>query len=198
MCLVEGAVGCQGNIALRRQHDFHLHTTTDSLCQCFCHRGYQREVGIDDVDGVLGLIDGIDIECAHDFRRHMRFAIDDAHHLRALRAGGVRLQAFEDCRSSATIVFHAADVFTSRTIPNAEEDGLQFVDGITLDTAVHIAPFAYLLSAFDVVVGYIHATRVGYLSVDDHDFAVVASENVVDPRKSDGGVLHDVDTILAQ
>jgi len=54
----------------------------------------------------------------------------------------------------------------------------------TVDAAVHIAPFAHLLGAFDVVVSHVHSARIGYLSVDDYYLAVVAMQHVVDPRKA--------------
>ena len=42
--------------------------------------------------GVLRLINGVDIERAHNLGRHAWLAIDDTHHLAAFRGGGVGLQ----------------------------------------------------------------------------------------------------------
>ena len=51
---------------------------------------------------------------------------------------------------------------------------------------MHVVPFAHSFCAFDVVVGHIHATCIGYGAIDDHNFAVVACKDVIDPRESDG------------
>ena len=63
---------------------------------------------------------------------------------------------------------------------------------------MHVAPFSYLFGSLDVVVGNVHAARIGYLSVNDDNLTVVASEDVVNPRESDGGVFHDVDAIVTE
>ena len=90
------------------------------------------------------------------------------------------------------------DVLMSGAIPDTQEDALQLVDGITLDATVHVAPFAHLFGALDVVVGNIHAAGIAYLAVDDHYLAMVAAIDVVDPRKADGRILHDIDAVGAQ
>ena len=90
-------------------------------------------------------------------------------------AASVGLKAFEVIPALyATEVFCAMYVLSCRLVPDSEEYGLQCVDFIAINAAVHISPFAYLLSAVDVVVGHIHSARIGYLSVDDHNLAVVA------------------------
>ena len=196
--LVEGAVRRQRDVALGRQHDFDLHPSADGACQSPRHTGYQREVGVDDVDGVLRLIDGADVEGAHDFWRDAGFAVDDAHHLAPCRGRGVGLQPLEARQRAAAVVFHAADVLAGRAVPYPEEDGLQLVDGVAFDAAMHVAPFTHLFRTFNIIVGHIHAAGIGYLTVDDHNLAVVAAIDVVDPREADGGVLYDVDAVVAQ
>ena len=63
---------------------------------------------------------------------------------------------------------------------------------------MHIAPFTHLFRTFYIIVGYVHASRIGYLSVNDHYFSVISSEDVVNPRESDRGVFHNVYAVLAQ
>ena len=65
--------------------------------------------------------------------------------------------------------------------------------GTALDTAVHVTPFADLLRTVDVIVGYIHASGIAYLAIDDHNLAVVAWNDVVDPRETDRIELHQLD-----
>ena len=150
------------------------------------------------MNGVLRLIDGIDIERAHNLGRDVGLAIDDAHHLTTFGIGGVGLQVGELSQGASTVVFHAADVLARSAIPNAHEDGLQFVDSIALNATMHIAPFAHLLRTFYIIVGYVHASCIGYLSVDNHNLTMIASEDVVDPRESDGGVFHNINAVLAE
>ena len=83
------------------------------------------------MNGVLGLIDGIDIESAHDLGCDARFTIEDAHHFVTTRVGGVGFQSVEMRQRATIIVFHATNVLASRTIPYPEEDGLQLVDHVT-------------------------------------------------------------------
>ena len=110
----------------------------------------------------------------------------------------VRFQPFELGAGSSTVVFHAVHIFTSGAIPYPEEYFLQFVDSIALNAAVHVAPFTNLLSTLDVVIGYVHATRIGYLSVDDDYLTVVAPENLIQPGETDWFVFHNLDAVVAQ
>ena len=122
--LIQRTIGSQGNITLGRQHNLDLHPAADGTCECPRNGGNEREVGVDDVDGVLCLIDGIDIERAHNLRRDAWLTVDDAHHLTTLGASGVRLQVGETGEGASTIVFHATDVLTGRAVPDAHEDSL--------------------------------------------------------------------------
>ena len=63
---------------------------------------------------------------------------------------------------------------------------------------MHIAPFAHLFRTFYIIVGYIHTTRIGYTPIDNHNLTVVTSVDVIDPGESDRGVLHNLNTFLAQ
>jgi hypothetical protein len=66
-------------------------------------------------------------------------------------------------------------------LPHAEEDVLECVDLVAGDTTVQVTPWADGLGAIDVIISYVHASCVGYLSVDDDYFAVVAVKQVVNP-----------------
>ena len=69
-------------------------------------------------------------------------------------------------------------------VPCVEKDTLQRVHFRALYSAVHVVPLAYSGSALDVVVGHVHAARIGHLAVYDYDLAMVSREHVVNPRKS--------------
>ena len=198
MSLIQGAVGCQGNITLRRQHNFYLYTTLDGSCQGFRNRWYQCEVGIDDVYRVLGLVDGIDIKSTHNLGCHTWFAIDDAHHFITMCTGGVRLQSVEMGQRTTVIVFHASDVLTCCAVPYPEEDALQLVDSVTFYTAVHVAPFAHLFRTFYIIVGYVHASRIGNLTIDNNNLTMVATVDVVYPRETDRTIFYNLYARLTQ
>ena len=59
---------------------------------------------------------------------------------------------------------------------------------------MHVVPFAHSFCAFDVVVGHIHAARISHGAIDDHNLAVVACKDVIDPRESDGVEFVDFDS----
>lgn len=58
---------------------------------------------------------------------------------------------------------------------------------------MHVVPFAHLGCAVDVVIGHVHATGIGYQTIDHHNLAVVAAPNVVDERKANGVELINLD-----
>ena len=133
----------------------------------------------------MGIVDGIGVERSYNLVRRTRFTIDNANGLMASCAASVGLKAFEVIPAMyATKVFCAMYVLSCRLVPDSEEYGLQCVDFIAINTAVHISPFAHLLGAVYVVVGHIHSARIGYLSVDYHYLAVVAVEHMIDPREA--------------
>ena len=61
---------------------------------------------------------------------------------------------------------------------------------------MHVVPFADHFRTFYIIVGYVHAARIGYLSVDDHNLAVVTIEDRIDPRELHRLVLVDFDASL--
>ena len=95
------------------------------------------------------------------------------------------------------IILRPLQSFASRLLPYLHEDSLQRVDLVAFDAAVHVAPRAHLLRAIDVVVGDVHATGIGNLSVDDDDFAMVAAEDVVNPWEVQRVELIDLDALAA-
>ena len=62
---------------------------------------------------------------------------------------------------------------------------------------MHVVPFAHLTGAFDVVVGHVHATRIGHLAINDDNLAMIAAQHMVDPRKGDGVKFVDFNTFGA-
>ena len=180
--VVEHAVGCERDVAVCRNHHFYLHASLYSLSKGLLQLVVEGEIWVDKLYAVLGIVDGIGVEGSYNLVRRTRFTIDNANGLMASCAASVGLKAFEVIPAMyATKVFCAMYVLSCRLVPDSEEYGLQCVDFVAINTAVHISPFAYLLSAVYVVVGHIHSARIGNLSVDYHYFAVVTVEHVVDP-----------------
>ena len=150
------------------------------------------------MDRVFCLIDGINIKGTHDFRCNTWLTIDDANHLLTSCGSGVWLQMLKTSQRTTIIIFLSTYILACGTIPYSKEYLLQFIDGITFNTAMHIAPFAYLLGAFDVVVGYIHTTSISYTTINDYYLAVIATIDVVYPWKADRTIFYDVDAIVAE
>ena len=90
-----------------------------------------------------------------------------------------------------------AQVLARYLLPGMHEDAVKVVDHAALQTAMHVAPSSHLLGALDVVVGHVHSSCVGHVAVDDHNLAVVARPDMIDPRKADGVELIDVDAVVA-
>jgi hypothetical protein len=68
--------------------------------------------------------------------------------------------------------------------------------GSTLNATMNVTPFTYLFSAYNVVVGNVHATCVGYLSVNDDNLPVVTREDVVNPREANRVELVYLNTVI--
>ena len=75
-------------------------------------------------------------------------------------------------------------------VPHVAKNLVQFVHCGAFNAHVHVMPIANLWNAFNIVVGHIHASRVGNSPVDDHYFAVITRNDVVDPGETDGVKLH--------
>ena len=76
-----------------------------------------------------------------------------------------------------------------------EEDFLQGIYLASVDTTVHVVPFSHHLCSFYIIVGHVHTACIGYLAVDDYDFSVVTVENGMYPRKLQGFVFINLDTV---
>ena len=83
-------------------------------------------------------------------------------------------------------------------IPHFQEDSLQGIHLLSLNSAVHITPTPHHFCALDVIVGHIHTASIGHIAVYDNNFAVVAMENMVHPRKLNRVELKDFDAPFAQ
>ena len=90
------------------------------------------------------------------------------------------------------------NVLPGNLVPNTEKYCLERVYLASVDAAVHVVPFADDGRSFYVIVGHVHTSCVGNLSVDDNDFAVVAGEHMVDPWEAQGIELIDLYTLGAQ
>ena len=183
--VVEHAVGCKGNIAFLRHHDFQLDATLDSFPHGFFQFVVQREIRIDEFDAVASVVDGFDIEFSDNLIRYARFAVDDAHHLMPSCSCGVGFQTAEvQAAGTALIILGVGELLVGYLLPDTGKDALQRVHLCAFYPTMHVAPRSHLLRAVDVIVGHVHPSRIGYLSVDDHDLAVVAREHMVDPREA--------------
>lgn len=130
------------------------------------------------------MVEGADVELAHDLVRHTRLTGGDAHHLVA--------------SLPATKVLAVGQLFLGQLLPEADKDVLQLIHRRSFNAAVHVAPFTHLLGAYKVVVGHVHTSRIAYLPVDDHNLTVVAGPDVVHPRKTDGVELVDLDAVFVE
>ncbi len=182
--IVENAVGRERNVALRGNHDFDLHAALDGLPNLALELAVDGQIGVDEFDAVLRVVDGVIVEFADDFVRRAGFAVDDAD-------GGVGAPLVPPRRGYD-------DVFAGRFLPDSGKNFLQGANFASLDSAVHIAPRTDLFGAVDVVVGHVHTADVGNAVVDDNDFAVVTRKNVVDPRKIERVELVNLDSALAK
>ena len=68
------------------------------------------------------------------------------------------------------------------------------VDLRSLYTAVHIMPRSNFLCTINIVVRHVHTTSVGNLSIYHYYLTMVTAPHVVDPRKTDGIKLVDLNT----
>ena len=80
-------------------------------------------------------------------------------------------------------------------VPHLEEYLLQGIHLATINAAVHVMPFAYYFCTIDIIVGNVHTSCIGNLTVDDYDFPVVTVENGMHPRKLQGFVFINLDTV---
>ena len=93
------------------------------------------------------------------------------------------------------VILIAINVLSAYLVPHLEEYFLQGIYLASVDAAVHIVPFAHHLRTFYIIVGYVHAACIGNLTVDDYDFPVVTVENGMHPRKLQGFVFINLDTV---
>ena len=63
---------------------------------------------------------------------------------------------------------------------------------------MHIAPFAHLLGAHNIVIGHVHTACIGNTTVDHYNLTMIARPDVVYPGKTHWVVLVDVDAVGTQ
>ena len=71
-------------------------------------------------------------------------------------------------------VFRPVYMLFAHLVPYSEEDALQGIDSRAFDAAMHVVPGAHFLCAFDIVVGHVHAPRVGDFAINDNNLPVVS------------------------
>ena len=76
------------------------------------------------------------------------------------------------------------NILSGDFIPHFEENSLEGVYFVSVYTAMHVTPFAHLLSTGYVIIGNVHSARVCYFSVYDDYLAVVSVENMIYPRET--------------
>ncbi len=118
-----------------------------------------------------------DVEIADDILRDVWLSVDDTHRLAISRGGGIGFEIlYQIVLLLLAIVFFTINMLSAYLVPHLEEYFLQGIHLASVDAAVHIVPFAHHLRAFYIIVGYVHAACIGYLTVDDYDFPVVTVE----------------------
>ena len=100
--------------------------------------------------------------------------------------------------AEATEVLLTVNILFCCLVPDAQEYRLQRVHLVTFNPTMHITPLSHLLRTFDVIVGHVHSTRVGYLSVDDDNLPVVAMEHMIHPREAQRVEFIDFNAVAAQ
>ena len=83
-----------------------------------------------------------------------------------------------------TKIFGAMHILSGHFVPYPQENNLKGVDLISLNTAMHITPFANLIGSCDVIIRNIHSAGISYFAVNNNNFAVVTVKDMVDPRKT--------------
>ena len=125
MGVVETAVGCQWDITLCTQHDLHLHASFHGILQSLLQLMTQGEVGTDELDAVLCVVDGVDIEVADDVLRDMWLTVDDAHNLVLGGSFGGWLQVLNVLvLAYGRVVLCTMDVLSAHLVPLLGEDFL--------------------------------------------------------------------------
>ena len=78
VCIIEHNLWHQGLVVSRRDENIHLHTSVSTAFQGF-HDGLRRgKVWVDNLHRVLGTVEGMDIETAHDLVGGMWLTIGNA------------------------------------------------------------------------------------------------------------------------
>ena len=72
-------------------------------------------------------------------------------------------------------------VLSTYFVPHLEEDFLQGIHFTTINAAMHVVPFTHYLCTFYIIVGNVHATCIGDLSVDDYNLSVITVEHSMYP-----------------
>ena len=81
------------------------------------------------------------------------------------------------------VIFFAVNMLTANLVPHLEEYLLQGIHLATINAAVHVMPFAYYFCTIDIIVGNVHTSCIGNLSINDHDFTVITVEDGMYPWK---------------
>ena len=81
MHVIEHAVGRESDITVLGHHDLGLHPSFHCFLQGFLQFVVQGEVGVHQLNTVVSVVDGIDVELTDNGPGDMGFTVDDTHHL---------------------------------------------------------------------------------------------------------------------
>ena len=179
MYVIECGFGSKGHITDTGNHDFHLYASFQCLLQGGADGLGRYEIGIDDAYSVARTVDGSGVGMTDGTGRFTGHPVYDGYFFCFL-SGNVDVGN----------IFGSSHVLACLPVPRGQENALQVSHGIAINTHVHVVPLSYLGQAGQVVVGYVHATRIARLSVDDNNFPVVSVQGVVDVGKGDGVEFH--------
>ena len=140
--IVEATIWRQRDVAVGREHYLYLYTTLDSIFERFLEFPVQCEVGVDELDAVLGTVDGVLVEIPDYIIACARLAIDNAHNLFPPTLRGVW---FQPCKVRGVgivtaIILGTMDILPGSLVPHLQEDTLQRIYLVAIQTAMHVMP----------------------------------------------------------
>ena len=180
--VIEDTVRCKGYIAWLCYHYLHCDASLHSICQRPSYLRYKSEIGVYEAYRVLGVAYGVVVELAYSLGRTMWLTV---------YCGTEHTVSCVCPILPQPIVFIAwclpveialcPDILSCHFLPCPEEYLLQRVHLWTLKAAMHVSPCPYGRCPGYIIVGYVHASGVCYLSVYDNDFPMVSAEDMVYP-----------------
>ena len=185
MHVIENTIGRKRDVAVLRHHYLNLYAALYGLFQRPLQRGVERKVRVHQLYAVLCAVNGLGVERPYYGVSRARLTVDYAYHLTSGRAARVGLQSRDVVGAAVTAeILGPVHVLARHLVPYFQEYSLQRVHLVALYAAVHVAPLSHFLRTGDVIVGHVHSARIGNLSVNYDNLAVVAVEHMVNPREA--------------